>query len=63
MRFRKKKIIVKKHCFLCYNFTLFQFSEEQVKLCAENWLYAEKCLNYNSVKVYYNGRTIIIKEG
>ena len=62
----KKIIISKKQCFLCYNFTLEEFTEEQIKTCAENWLNAENCPNWSQVKVFIRKRRkfreIVIKE-
>ena len=59
---KKKEIIIKKQCFLCYNFTFFEFDDEQIKLCAENWLCAENCPNYTplGVEIFHNKEEVII---
>lgn len=58
---RKKEITIKKQCFLCYNFTLEEFMEKNIKTCAENWLDAENCPNYTPPTVHINKKTLIIK--
>lgn len=45
-------LIPKKECFLCFEFTLGEFTEEQVKICAEHWLDAKNCPNWNPIKSY-----------
>jgi len=50
---KNKKInLLKKHCFLCYNFTLGEFDEKDIKNCAENWLDAENCPNWIPLGVF-----------
>ena len=53
---RKKKLPASKRpkrvCFLCFEFTVGEFTEEQVKICAEHWLDAKNCPNWKPVDVY-----------
>ena len=57
---RKKKLLMpKKNCFFCFEFTLKEFTEEQVKICAEHWLDAENCPNWCPFNVYINNKKII----
>jgi len=50
---RKKKLqIPKKDCFFCSEFTFEEFTIEQVKKCAEHWLDAEKCSNWDPADIY-----------
>ncbi len=46
-------------CFLCFEFTFKEFTEEQVKICAEHWLDAENCPNWRPVDVKVNNKKII----
>ena len=52
----KKKITAsKKDCFLCYNLPLGEFTQGQIKRCAEHWMDAENCNNWIPVKgILYN---------
>ena len=57
---RKKKLLKpKKNCFFCFEFTLKEFTEEQVKICAEHWLDAENCPNWRPFNIYINNKEII----
>ena len=48
----KKKIIVsKRDCFLCYNLPLIEFTQEDIKRCAEYWMDAVSCPNWTPVRV------------
>ena len=57
---RKKKLsLPKKECFLCYYFTFYEFTIEQIKLCVENWLDADKCPNWRPVDAYIGNKKVI----
>lgn len=58
----EKERTIKKQCFLCYNFTLSEFTEETIKTCAENWLDAENCPNYIPLNIHYKKIIITKKE-
>ena len=53
---RKKKLPAskrpKRDCYLCFEFTLDEFTEEQVKICAEHWMDAKNCPNWKPVNVF-----------
>lgn len=48
----KKLSMPKKNCFFCFEFTLGEFTEEQIKICAEHWMDAENCPNWKPVDVF-----------
>lgn len=57
---RKKKLpLPKKDCFFCFEFTLEEFTEEQIKICAEHWLDAEDCPNWCPFSVYINNKKMM----
>lgn len=57
---KKKRLSTpKKNCFVCFYFTLGEFTEEDIKRCAEHWLDAENCPNWCPFNVYLNNKEII----
>lgn len=46
-------------CYLCFEFTIGEFTEEQVKICAEHWLDAENCPNWKPPNAYIKNKKII----
>ena len=57
---RKIKIrMPKKNCFLCYNLPLEEFTQEIIKKCAEHWMNAENCSNWEPIIVYIGNKKVV----
>lgn len=52
-KLKKTKIIIisTRNCFLCYYFSFEEWTIEQVKQCAENWMNAENCSNWTPIDI------------
>lgn len=53
---KKRLPVPKKVCFFCYYFTLGEFTEEDIKRCAEHWLDAENCSNWKPANIFIEKR-------
>ena len=49
---KKNLPMLKKECYLCFEFTIGEFTEEQIKTCAEHWMDAKNCPNWKPVDVF-----------
>jgi len=59
MKRKRKLSLPKKSCYTCYFFTLEEFTEEDIKRCAEHWLDGENCPNWRPPDVYVKNKKII----
>ena len=51
--------MAKKICSLCYNFPFNEFTKEDIKRCAEHWMDAENCSNWEPIVVYIGNKKVV----